>query len=312
MHSRTLQKIGGVALDYASRDAARAEEFRRRFGGRRAFGSYAEALAADGVDVALVLTPTASHQALALQALRAGRHVIVEKPAFMRSADAGPVREAAARAGRLVMVAENYFYKPLTRHIRELVREGRFGAVRFVSVNATKRQPVEGWREEPSLSGGGALFEGGVHWINFMANIGLEVTGVDAWRVGTAGAPPTDVSTLSVFSYANGAVGTLAHSWELPAPFGGLRLSKIQGTTGALTFESNGLGYRGTGTARSFGAPAVAGDFLGYRAMFEDFLRAIRTNTAPRFTLDLAVRDLELLERAEASMNDRAAYHAMP
>lgn len=312
MHSRVLKKIGGVTLDYASRDAARAEEFRRRFGGRRAFGSYAEALAAPGMDVALVLTPTASHQELTLQALRAGRHVIVEKPAFLRAADALPVREAATRAGRQVMVAENYFYKPVTRHIRGLVAAGRFGAVRFVSVNATKLQRVEGWRGEPALSGGGALFEGGVHWIDFMANIGLDVAAVDAWRVGTTAASAMDVSTLCVFSYTNGAVGTLAHSWELPAPFGGLRLSKIQGTTGALTFESNGLGYRGTGTARSVGAPAARGDFLGYRAMFEDFLRAVRTNTAPQFTLDLAVRDLELLERAEASMNARAAYHAMP
>lgn len=313
MHSRTLKKIGGVALDYASRDAARAEEFRRRFGGRRAFGSYAEALAAPGVDVALVLTPTASHQELTLLALQAGRHVIVEKPAFMRSADAAPVRAAAARAARQVMVAENYYYKPLTRHIRHLVGEGRFGAVRFVSVNATKLQRVEGWRGQPALSGGGALFEGGVHWINFMANIGLEVTGVHAWRAGTGAAAAMDVSTLSVFSYANGAVGTLAHSWELPAPLGGLRLSTIQGTTGALTFESNGLGYRGTGTARSLGAPAIGGDFLGYRAMFEDFLRAVRTSTAPQFSFDLAVRDLELLEQAERSMREHAAaYQAMP
>ena len=305
MHSRTLKKIGGVELDFASRDGTRAEEFRKRFGGRRAFGSYEDAVTADGVDVVCVLTPTASHQALALLALAAGRHVVVEKPAFMRSGDAAPVREAAARAGRLVMVAENYYYKPLTRHIRRLVGAGRFGAVRFVSVNATKRQKVEGWREQPAMSGGGALFEGGVHWINFMASIGLDVLDVQAWRVGTGGAADMDVSTLSVFSYANGAVGTLAHSWELPAPFGGLRLSKIQGTTGALTFESNGLGYRGTGTARSLGAPAVGGDFLGYRAMFEDFLRAVRTNTAPEFTFDLAVRDLDLLERAEASMNSR-------
>ena len=304
MHSRTLQKIGGVECDYASRDLARAEAFRRQFGGRRAFGSYEEGLAAQGVDVALVLTPTASHQELALLALQAGRHVIVEKPAFLRAALAAPVRNAAQRAGRQVLVAENYFYKPLTRHIRWLVGEGRFGAVRFVSVNATKRQQLEGWREQPALSGGGALFEGGVHWINFMANIGLQVTRVDAWRVGTGGPAAMDVSTLSVFSYSNGAVGTLAHSWELPAPFGGLRLSKIQGTTGALTFESNGLGYRGTGSARSLGVPAVRGDFLGYRAMFEDFLRAIRTGTPAQFTLDLAVRDLELLEEAAASMKE--------
>jgi UDP-N-acetylglucosamine 3-dehydrogenase len=251
-----------------------------------------------------VLTPTANHQLLTLQALRAGRHVIVEKPAFLRAADAAPVRAEAARVGRSVFVAENYFYKPITRHIRDAVRAGRFGEVRFVSVNATKLQKVEGWRGDPALSGGGALFEGGVHWIDFMANIGLDVARVRAQRV--AGRGTMDTSTLSLFEYANGAAGTLAHSWELPAPLGGLRLSKVQGTTGALTFESNGLAYAGTGSARSFGVPVIGGDFLGYRAMFADFLRAIRTGAPAEFTFALAVRDLELLEQAAASMRERA------
>lgn len=298
MHSRTLRKIGGVQLLYASRDAARAEKFRLRFGGVRAFGSYGAAVADASVDVVVVATPTVTHRELALLALNAGRHVIVEKPAFMRSSDVGPVRDVARRAGKQVLVAENYFYKPVTMRIREMVGAGKLGDVRFVTVNATKRQKAEGWRENPDVSGGGALFEGGVHWVNFMANIGLDVAEIRAWRVGTRGG--TDVSTLSVFRYSNGAVGTLAHSWELAAPLGGLRLSKIQGTSGAITFESNGLAYVGAGTARSVGLPALAGDFLGYRAMFKDFLGAIQSAGPAQFTLDLAERDLLLLEQAVA------------
>ena len=300
MHSRTLRKIGGVQLLYASRDASRAEKFRLRFDGAGAFGSYEAAVAHASVDVVVVATPTVTHRDLAQLALGAGRHVIVEKPAFMRSSDVGPVRAAAAGAGRQVLVAENYFYKPLTARVRDLVRGGRLGEVRFVTVNATKRQEAEGWRENPDVSGGGALFEGGVHWVNFMASIGLDVTGVRAWRVG--GKAGMDMSTLSLFEYSNGSVGTLAHSWELPAPLGGVRLSKIQGTTGAVTFESNGLAFVGSGTARSFGLPVLGGDFLGYRAMFKDFLGAIRSGSPEQFTLDLAERDLRLLEQSEASM----------
>lgn len=304
MHSRTLRKIGGVQFFYASRDAGKAEACRLRYDGQRAFGSYETAVADPAVDVVVVATPTVTHRELTLLALSAGRHVIVEKPAFMRASDAGPVRDAAARAGRMVLVAENYFYKPITTRLRQLIAEGRLGDVRFVTVNATKRQTVEGWREHADLSGGGALFEGGVHWVNFMANIGLEATDVTTWRVGTRG--PMDVSTLSVFTYSNGAVGTLAHSWELPAPLGGMRLSKVQGTRGAITFESNGLAYVGTGAARTVGLPALGGDFLGYRAMFKDFLRAVQTGAPPQFTLELAARDLELLEQAEASMKASA------
>ncbi|HYC51242.1 MAG TPA: Gfo/Idh/MocA family oxidoreductase [Gemmatimonadaceae bacterium] len=306
MHSRTLRKIGGVDLFYASRDAARAEEFRSKYGGRRAYGSYEAAVGDANVDVALVATPTSTHRALTVLALNAGKHVIVEKPAFMKAADVIPVRGAAGAAGRSVFVAENYYYKPITRQLRKLIGAGAFGDVRFVTVNATKHQKGEGWRGDPSLSGGGALFEAGVHWVNFLANIGLEVRSVSAHRVGSRRGP--DQSTLTIFTYSNGAIGTLAHSWELAAPFGGLRLSKIQGTRGSVTFESNGLLYVGSGGARSFGVPAVR-DFLGYRAMFTDFLEAVRQGRPPQFTLELAERDLVLLEQAEASM---AAQQAFP
>jgi UDP-N-acetylglucosamine 3-dehydrogenase len=300
MHSRTLRKIGGVELLYASRDNGRAEAFRRRYGGRRAFGSYEAAVDDQAVDVVLVATPTSTHRDLAMLALKARKHVIVEKPAFMHSSDVAGVRAAAETAERSVFVAENYFYKPITRHLRTTITAGGLGDVRFVSVNATKRQRSEGWRGDPSLSGGGALFEAGVHWINFLANIGLDVESVAAHRVGAADGP--DQSTLTVVRYTNGAVGTLAHSWELAAPFGGLRLSKVQGTLGAVTFESNGIVYLGTGRARSFGMPALR-DFLGYKAMFTDFLGALRAGTSPQFTLDLAERDLILLEQAERSMS---------
>jgi predicted dehydrogenase len=295
MHSRTLRRIGGVDLFYASRDAARADEYCRRYGGRRAFGSYAAGLAEPKVDVALIATPTATHRDLAIQSLDAGKHVIVEKPAFMRASDADTVREVSSAAGRRVFVAENYAYKPVAEHLRRLIRAGDLGDVRFVSLNATKRQPADGWRADPALSGGGALFEAGVHWISFAANLGLEIENVCAHRVGLDTGP--DRSSLVVLRYANGAVGTLAHSWELAAPFGGLRMSKVQGTLGAVTFESNGLAAVTTGRRRSIRVFAFS-DPLGYRAMLTDFLHALRTGGPPRFTLAMAQRDLRLLEQA--------------
>ena len=303
IHSRVLRRLGGragpVTLSYASRDGARAEAHRRRYGGRRAFAAYEAGLADPAVTVVMVTTPPATHRALALQALEAGKHVIVEKPAFLRAADADVVRAAAAAAGRRVFVAENYVYKPIAAHLRRLVAAGDLGEVRFLSVNATKRQPARGWRADPALAGGGALFEAGVHWISFATNLGLDVEAVDAYRVG--GGAGADRSSLVVLRYANGAVGTLAHSWELAAPLGGLRLSKVQGTAGAVTFESNGLAAFTTGRRRSLLLPAL-GDPLGYRAMLGDFLRALRTGEPPFFTLDLARRDLSLLERAERAM----------
>ena len=254
------------------------------------------------VDVVLLATPTVTHRELAEQSLAAGKHVIVEKPAFMRSCDADVVRVAATAAGRRVLVAENYAYKPVAEHLRQLIEAGALGDVRFVALDATKRQRADDWRGDSSLSGGGALFEGGVHWISFASNLGLEVEEVTAHRVGMTEGP--DRSTLVVFRYATGAVGTLAHSWELAAPLGGLRLSKVQGTLGAVTFESNGLAAVTSGRRRSLKVMAF-GDPLGYHAMHVDFLRALHTGAAPRFTLAMAQRDLRLLEQAEQSMRDQ-------
>ena len=305
IHSRTLRRIGGVELFYASRDRLRAEGYRQRYGGRRAFGSYGDGMVDPDVDVVLIATPTATHLELAVQSLEARKDVIVEKPAFMRSCDADVVRKAASAAGRRVFVAENYAYKPVGEHLRRLILAGDLGDVRFVSLNATKCQRVDGWRGEPALSGGGALFEGGVHWISFASNLGLEVEDVWAQRVGTP--EGADRSALVVLRYANGAVGTLAHSWELRAPFGGLRLSKVQGTLGAVTFESNGLAAVTTGPRRSVRIMALR-DPLGYRAMLGDFLRALRTGEAPRFTLAMAQRDLRLLEQADRCMTTERGH----
>ncbi len=299
MHARVLQRIGGVKLSFASRDGARAQALCSKFSGSRAFGSYESGLSDDSVDVVLVATPTMSHRELAIMAVEAGRHVIIEKPAFMSSCDADTVAQAASIAGRRVMIAENYYYKPIAVYLRRVVAAGTLGEIRFVTLDATKRQSVSGWRADPALSGGGALFEGGVHWISFASNIGLKVTGIEAIRAG--GAPGRDRSSLVVFRYACGAVGTLVHSWELAAPFGHIRRSKIQGTAGSVTFESNGLARISSGRDASFGLPALRDPF-GYRAMLEDFLRVLRHNHEPQFTLAMARRDLALLELAEASM----------
>ena len=292
MHARTLSRIGGVTLSFASRALERAESYRRRFGGRLAFGSYEVAVADRSVEVAVITTPTVEHLPLTELAIAAGKHVIVEKPAFMSVDEADRVLALAESTKRSVMVAENYAYKPILAFLRRQIESGALGDLRFVTLNATKRQKSDDWRSDAQLAGGGALFEGGVHWVSFAAGLGVEVDAVHAFHAGPGRG--ADESTVVVFEYANGAVGTLTHSWELKAPFGGLRLSKVQGTRGAVTFESNGFAAYVSGARRS--ARMFLRDPLGYRGMFRDFLDCLRTGREPRFTPQMARRDLALLE----------------
>lgn len=301
IHTKRLRGMEGVSLFYASRSLAKAEEFSRKAGGAGAFGSYEAAIADPRVEVIVVATPPTTHLELTLAALAAGKHVVVEKPPFLHASDFDAVRAARDAAGRRVMVAENYFYKPMAEALRTVIANGDIGEPRLLTINALKAQATENWRDDPSLAGGGALFEGGIHWINFMASLGLPVRRATGYRPGGRPGEP-DRTTLAVFEYEGGAVGTLAYSWEIGSPLKGLRLSALYGTEGAATFETNGIFLAVRGRRRRVAMPGVA-DIPGYAAMWRDFLPALRENREPRFTFDAARRDMDLLEAVYASMD---------
>ena len=293
-HTRTLRSIDRqLRLYFASRELSRASEINTRSGGAGAFGSYTAALEHPGVDAVLVATPPAFHLEWTLRALAAGKHVIVEKPPFSRATDFEPVETAARIASRQVMVAENYFYKPILRALRAMLREGVVGEPRFLDIKALKTQRTQNWRDDAALAGGGALYEGGIHWIDFLANVGLDLVSIHGFRPGRG--VGLDREMLVVARYAQGAVGTLFFSWNTPSLLKGVRLSRIHGTEGSITFESNGLFALALGRKVQLRFPGVR-DLTGSRAMFHDFLGALRENRAPEFTFALARRDLELVE----------------
>jgi UDP-N-acetylglucosamine 3-dehydrogenase len=246
----------------------------------------------------LVATPPALHADLALAALLAGRHVVVEKPPFLRSVDFTPVEAAARAAGRRVLVAENYHYKPLARTLRRLLADHVIGDVMFLRVDALKRQASPGWRAEPEMAGGGALFEGGIHWVSFMAHLGLAVRDVRGFAPVSG---RTERGVVAVFEYEGGAIGTLFHSWEVPSPFGPVRGSRIDGREGSIAFESNGLAVAVWGRRKRLIFPGVR-DLAGRHAMWRDFIRTLREGAEPEYDLTLARQDLELVERIYASL----------
>jgi predicted dehydrogenase len=104
-------------------------------------------------------------------------------------------------------------------------------------------------------------------------------------------------SMMIAFRYDNGAVGSLYYSREVPSLLRGLRLSKIFGRRGVITFESNGMFVvvRGGALPRVY-LPGFR-DIRGYRAMYRDFLSAIRQARAPEMSLERAMDDQRLMER---------------
>ncbi|HUF50387.1 MAG TPA: Gfo/Idh/MocA family oxidoreductase [Longimicrobiales bacterium] len=287
LHTRTLTRIAPhIERYYASRQGEKAAGFAHRYGGSGWFNSYDAALCDPRIDTVLIATPPATHLDLTLEALRHGKHVIVEKPAFLTVDEFDTVALAAAHAQRSVLVAENYFYKPLADALRAVIASGIIGAVRYLHVNALKWQRPAGWRAAETLSGGGPLFEGGIHWISLLANLGLTLESIDVNECGTP------LTTITTAHYRSGAIGTLAYSWEMRSRINGVRLSHIYGTRGSVVFESNGLFLRVNGRTR---CPGLI-DLAGYRAMFADFLRVLEgAQPEPRFTMGMAQRDVELI-----------------
>ena len=284
---------------YASREAARAEAARAAFGGAGAIHGYAAAIARPDIDAVVIAVPPAHHLDLTLGVLRAGKHVVLEKPPLLRSDDFSQVQAAATAASRQVLVAENYFYKPLTRLLASSIAAGEFGELKFITLNALKRQTTGDWRDDAAMSGAGALFEGGIHWVCLLASLGLTPARIRAARAGRGTA--LDRSILVTLEYEEGPVAALAYSWEVPGLINGVRWSACYGTEGVLRFETNGLLAVQSGRRRRIAVPGVR-DLLGYRAMWADFLAAMRENRAPAYSLALAERDLRLVERAYTSL----------
>ncbi len=300
MHSKTLSGFHKqVRLYYASRNPEKAARFNKKYHGAGFFDSYDAAIQDSTIDVVLVATPPNQHLDLTMQALRAGKHVLVEKPPFLKASDFDRVAEIQKETGKKVLVTENYFYKPLAFKLRELLKEGVIGEPLFFHINALKMQKTGDWRDEPSLTGGGALFEGGIHWVNFVANLGFPIDSVQAFIPGKASS--LERSILIALKSSAGPVGALYYSWEVPSLFKGLRLSKIYGRDGSITFESNGVIMLVRGRRKLVTFPGFK-DISGYKGMFRDFLRAIQLNQSPQFTLEMARTDLALIEQIYASL----------
>jgi predicted dehydrogenase len=316
VHSRHLRSFRpAVRCGYASRDARRADEFRQRYGGFASYPDYASALADPRVDAVVIAVPPRFHLDLALQALAAGKHVLVEKPAFPRLDDYHAAVAARDAAGRVVLVGENDHYKPLAVRLRGLLREGIIGEMVFAHFTTIARRlkTADDWRNDEAMAGGDAFFEEGIHWLHVAGSLGPRMTDVRGYRPAPSrrgpdrpgksdGADRRDKSMMIAFRYDNGAVGSLYYSREIPSLFRGLRLSKLYGRDGVITFESNGVVL----VARGRGLPRVVFpgfvDIRGYKAMYRDFRRAIETGSVPEMSLERAMDDQRLMDQVYASL----------
>ncbi|MXY26152.1 MAG: Gfo/Idh/MocA family oxidoreductase [Acidobacteria bacterium] len=298
---------------YASRDRVKAEAYRARYGGTAAYGDYRAAIDDPAVDAVVVAMPPRFHLEWTLAALDAGKHVLVEKPAFLRMEDYEQVCASRDRAGRTVIVGENDHYKPLAVCLRRLLADGAIGDLLMAHFTTLVRRlkSAGDWRNDEHAAGGDAFFEEGIHWLHLANCLGPRIT--TAWGVrptgGREGSDRRAKSLLAAFRYDNGAGGTLYYSREVPSLLRGLRLSKLFGRDGIISFESNGAAVlvRGRRTRRPELILPGFRDIRGYRAMYRDFADAIASGRPPEMSLEAAMDDQRIMEQIAASADGAEA-----
>jgi predicted dehydrogenase len=304
LHSRILRSQGrAVRLSFASRDGARAEEYRRRYGGRYAFDSYETGCTHPDVDAVLICTPTSLHADQALMAAGAGKAVVIEKPAARSVAELDRVRRVVEEQGVFAAVAENYRFKPLLRAVRAHIDRGDIGTPQFLEISRAGRNKTGGWRGEAEMMGGGALLEGGVHWVHLLTAIGGAPTEVVAARPthGSKPVAPVEDGLDVLVRFAEGPVGRLFHSWNTTSRVFGLGMSRILGSDGNIHFESNGVFALVLGRRTRLRIPGLA-DLMGYKGMWRHLVDRLRNGGDSPIDLSAARGDLAFVEAAYRSL----------
>ncbi|MGW4928150.1 Gfo/Idh/MocA family protein [Agromyces sp. NPDC004153] len=196
-----------------------------------------DVLADEAVDILSVCTPTPSHAEIAIEALRHGRNVLLEKPIALTVADAKAVAEAARRSAGVLMVAQVVRFMRRYAELADRVADGSVGRVRAVRAARLSSGPPSGsWFDDERRSGG-ILVDFAIHdfdQANLLLGTPVAVRSVHGGeRGGGFGAP-----VATTVEYAGGGVAQVLSVADLPADSEFRSALEIVGTTGTDAIAS--------------------------------------------------------------------------
>lgn len=150
-------------------DAARAADLAKARAGATGITDYRQALADPAVSAVIVATLNGALAPIALAAVRAGKHVLVEKPGALNAEQLRSMQAAAETAGVRVRIGYNHRFHPALQKARELADTGVLGPLMFLRGrygHGGRKGYDREWRADPKVSGGGELIDQGVHLID--------------------------------------------------------------------------------------------------------------------------------------------------
>jgi len=238
-----------------SSDPTRAKQSARELGlaPDRAYGDFqamaaAEAARDDGIEVVAIVTPNHLHASVAGAFLRAGMHVICDKPLATTLAEARDLVRLTQQTGKLFAVTYNYSGYPLIRQARAMIAAGELGDIRVVQAEyvqdwLTERLEATGqkqaaWRTDPAQAGaGGALGDIGTHAYHLACFVtGLTLDAVCADLTSFVAGRRLDDNAQILLRFQGGARGALWASQVAPGNENGQRL-RVYGTKGGLEWH---------------------------------------------------------------------------
>jgi predicted dehydrogenase len=218
---------GASVVAVASRSTERAQDFAERFGIARAYGSYADIVADDEVDVLYIATPHPQHHEVALAAIRTGKALLVEKSFTATVAGTEEIINAARERGVFVMEAMWTRFQPAIVTARRLVDDGTIGEVRQVQADLGVDQPYDPkHRLFDPAQGGGAMLDLGVYPVSFAHYFLGAPASVDV--VGSLAPTGVDLEAGMLLGYADGRSASILMSLRNPLP----GAARIFGTSG--------------------------------------------------------------------------------
>ena len=296
----------GVATAVGSRSQASADSFADLFGIANRYASYESLVADPDVDVIYVATPHPMHHDNAILALRAGKHVLVEKPFTMDAAEAREVVGVARESGRFAMEAMWTRFLPHVGVVRDWLARGLLGDI--VTVTADHGQ----WfAEDPEFRlfaprlGGGALLDLGVYPVSFASMVlgtpSLIVSVSDPAFTGV------DAQTSMLFAYDSGAHAVLTCTLRAKSA----TRASIVGTEARIEIDGDFYApSRVTLVPRNGEATSVASvhEGRGLRHQADEVARRIAAGDmeSPLMPLDETISIMETMDTVQAQARRKA------
>lgn len=243
-HAKAIQDTPDARLAACySLSTSSAQRFAQRYN-IPAFDSYEALLASDQVDAVALCTPSGLHTSQAIEAIEAGKHVLIEKPMSLTLEEADRLIAAADQGEVKVGVISQYRTSPAVEEVKRAIDEGALGKVTSGSLQMKYWRSKEyyasaGWRGTWELDGGGALMNQGIHGVDifrYLMGKPLSLTGYA--RTLTHDIEVEDMA-VAILEFEGGALGTIEGSTTCNPGYP--RRIEICGDKGSVVLEEDSI-----------------------------------------------------------------------